>query len=48
MDRVAKKFGELAEEAKKFLDKPATTEASDGKQELSAYLAAMLDEMEQG
>ena len=48
MDRVAKKFSELAEETKKFLDKPATTEASDGKQELSAYLAAMLDEMEQG
>lgn len=48
MDRVAKKFRELAKAAEEFLDKPSEAEAPDGKQELSAYLAAMLDEMEQG
>ena len=48
MNRVAKKFGELAEAAKQFLDKPAETDVSDSKQKLSAYLSAMLDEMERG
>lgn len=47
MDMVAKKFGELAEMAKDFIDKPAEAEEPDGKQELSDYLASMLDEMEQ-
>lgn len=48
MNLVAKKFGELAEVAKDFINKPTESEVPDGKQKLSAYLASMLDEMEQG